>query len=667
MANRLAQEKSLYLRQHAENPVDWNPWGEEALQKAAEEDKPILVSIGYSSCHWCHVMAHESFESEYTAKLMNEHFVCIKVDREERPDIDQIYMEAVQMLNGHGGWPLNVFCLPDGRPFAGGTYFPPEDRGQGLIPWPQLIVRISDHYKKNKDDLLENADAIIKNLTAGNVLAQDPAKKLENEQLLEAAHRLCQQHDDEFGGFGNAPKFPPSMTLSFLLEVRNSAAVDERNPDFARRIDGVVNTTLMGMAHGGMFDQIGGGFARYSVDKFWLIPHFEKMLYDNAQLIEIYTKGWLRYRNPLYRVVVIETIDWLVRDMLAPNDGYYSSLDADSEGVEGKFYVWRTGEVKEILGGEYADEFCNAYSITEKGNFENGTSNPALSLTDINQREALKPQREKMLAARNERIPPSKDSKQLTSWNSLLIKGLAEAGFYLGKRSWLEAARSAADWIWQELRCGENRLQAVFYGDEARFNGYLSDYAYYAEALLSLAAKIDWIEPLASARYIDRARTIVDAVIEHFEDADSPGFYFVSDDHECLVARKKEWFDNAIPAGNSSLIHCFGCLYALTADEKYRRPIDELRQVYPVLAERTPSAISHALAGFASDAIGTVVIKIKGVDDLDPLQRALSEKPWRRVYLLMTEDPVQPPGYQLCVGTQCLEPTEDSDELISRI
>ena len=667
MANRLAAENSLYLRQHGENPVDWYPWGEEALRQAREEDKPLLVSIGYSSCHWCHVMAHESFENEYAARLMNENFVCIKVDREERPDIDQIYMETVQMLYGHGGWPLNVFCLPDGRPFAGGTYFPPDDRGQGLVPWPQLLIRVSDYYRRERGKLRDNAKAIVGNLTANNAPGADSSAELGGQQLLEAAHRLCQRHDDELGGFGSAPKFPPSMALNFLLALRGSAAIDERNPSFAQRIDTVVKTTLGAMAHGGIYDQIGGGFARYSVDKYWLIPHFEKMLYDNAQIIEIYTKGWLRYRDPLYRVIVEETIGWLDREMRAPNRGYYSSLDADSEGEEGKFQVWRPAEVEDLLGTVDARRFCEAYSITETGNFEGGASNPALSRSHTESRQELRPLREKLLATRAKRIPPGKDTKQLTAWNSLLIRGLSTAGFYLGRRDWLEAARGIADWIWEHLRFEGNRLRTVDYGERVRFNGYLTDYAYYAEALLSLGAKIDWVEPGASAGYIDRAIGIIDAVLEHFVDSETPGFYFVSDDHEAIVMRKKEWLDNALPAGNASLLHAFGSLYALTGEAKYGEALHSMREAYTGLVERAPEGIPHALSGIVIDAIGIVVIKMKGTYDIEALRRALSEKPWRETYLLVTDSAAQREGYQLCVGNQCMQPTRDLSEMVERI
>ena len=667
VSNRLAEEQSLYLRQHGENPVDWYPWGEEALGRAKKEEKPLLVSIGYSSCHWCHVMAHESFENDYIAQLMNEHFVCIKVDREERPDIDQIYMEAIQMLTGHGGWPLNVFCLPDGRPFTGGTYFPPDERGRGIVPWPQLLIRVADHFQRNRDQLEENARAIIGNLAASNQPAEISEGPIAPTSFIEAAQTIVGQHDDKFGGFGGAPKFPPSTTLNFLLQLRGSATVDLEKAELAQRIDNVINTTLTAMARGGIYDQIGGGFARYSVDTFWLIPHFEKMLYDNGLLLDIYTKAYLRYREPLYRSIIEETVEWLEREMTSPKRGFYSSLDADSEGVEGKYYVWTPEEVRKILGEENGTRLCRTYQITEEGNFEEGRSNSALAGATIEERENLRPLREIMLSARDLRIPPAKDTKQLTSWNSLAIRGLAEAGFYLNRPDWLEAAKSAADWIWEVMRYDECRLHAVHYDGKTRFNGYLNDYSFYAEALLGLASKVEWIQPGGSEVYVDRARRIIDATLDHFKDRDSTGFFFTSGDHEILASRKIDWWDGAIPSGISSLVHCFSCLYALTADSKYIESLDSLSRSYSALMQRVPSGISYALAGLVSEAIGVVTIKIKGIEDLDPLRKKLSRKPWRRTFLLRSKEPSQPSGYQLCVGTQCLEPTDDVEAVVNRL
>lgn len=674
MPNRLAQESSLYLKQHADNPVDWYPWGPEALAAAAAANKPILISIGYSACHWCHVMAHESFEDAFIAQLMNEHFVCVKVDREERPDVDHLYMEAVQMMNnGHGGWPLNVFCLPDGRPFAGGTYFPPDDRrGADVVPWPQLLMRVSDFFQRSSSDLEENADAVAKNLALGNTPFGLNGEALGTEELFGALDAILEKHDDEFGGFGRAPKFPPSMTLDFLLAMRSTATVELQNPARARQIDEVINTTLTGMAHGGLFDQFGGGFARYSVDRHWVIPHFEKMLYDNGLLLEIYSRAARRYPKPLYRAVVAETIEWLEREMAAPGGGYYSALDADSEGEEGKFYVWRPEEVIAVLGEESAKQICHVYGISTEGNFEHGASNPVLLAPSFETREDLAGERAQLLAARDKRVRPGRDSKRLVAWNCLVARGMAEAAFSFGESTWLQRARETVDWIWDSLvqphpSDGLPRLVSVAYEEGGQFNGYLDDYAFFAEANLAIAAAVDWLEPGASKTYQKRAESLLQAVLQRFTDSENVGFFFTSDDHETLVARKKEWFDNAIPAGNSSLVHGFRDMYQFTGDVMWAEALEKLKVAYPGIAGRAPQAIGHAMSGYVQAALGVAVIKVKGVDDLEPLRSALVARPWRRVYLEWTTDAAQPDGYQLCVGPQCLAPTTDPAEIAAQL
>ncbi len=663
--NKLSNEQSLYLRQHKDNPVDWWPWGDEAFAEAQRREVPVLVSIGYSACHWCHVMEHESFEDDYIAKLMNEHFVCIKVDREERPDVDAIYMEAVMMLNGHGGWPLNVFCLPDRRPFFGGTYFPPQDNDRGMIPWPQLLMRISDYWQRKRNELLDNADSIIKNMEHANTRAG--GRTLTNEQLLEAAQAVANAHDDEWGGFGQAPKFPQPMTLDFLLAMRATEAC-ERRSKLKQRLDFVINRTLMGMARGGLFDQVGGGFARYSVDRQWLIPHFEKMLYDNGQLIELYTKGWLHTREPLYRAVVEEAVGWLQREMLSPEGMFYAALDADSEGVEGKFYVWNRDLVMEVLGEKDARRFCEAYHITEKGNFEHGLSNPALTLADFEAREALAPLRELLLEARGQRVRPGLDEKVLVSWNALVIRGLAEAGFYLDRREWLELARGAFDRLLELTQKEDGSLASVYYaGVGARHTGHLDDYSFMIEAALSLAGKVEWLESGASGRYLQAAIRLTDYVLEHFKDSVGIGFYFTSDQHEQLAVRKKDWFDSAQPAGNSCLVRIFSALYALTGEARYADALADQLKGYGEIVERAPTGCAHALGGATMDATGVAVIKVKDVADLEPLRAALAERVWRGVYILQTDDPAQPTGYQLCVGTQCIEATEAVNALVETI
>lgn len=668
MANRLAEESSLYLRQHAMNPVDWWPWCREAFEEAKKRDVPVLVSIGYSSCHWCHVMERECFEDEYIAGLMNQHFVNIKVDREERPDVDQIYMEAVQMVRQQGGWPLNCFCLPDGRPFYGGTYFPPQDVGHGILPWPQLLLRISKHYKEKTEEFLENADSIVKNIAHNNDSRTSVAGEWSNHMLLSGARATCGQFDEKHGGFGSAPKFPPSMKINYLLGVRASAACELGATDLAAKIDKAVPETLIAMARGGLFDQLGGGFYRYSVDDRWEIPHFEKMLYDNGLLLDAYAKAWQRYPEPLFRNVVEETINWLQKEMQADNGGFRSSMDADSEGEEGKFYVWLPSMIKEILGEEEGRSFCEAYNITEKGNFENGTSNPVLSKEKIGVREKFSDMRKKLLDARKERIPPGLDSKQLVSWNALVIRGLAEASWAFGEKEWYSVAQKAADWIWEKMRDQSGCLKAVNYEDTGPAGmGFLDDYAFTIEAYLSMSAYGDWVSPGLSAQYLDRAKELMDKVMNQFRDKAMAGFFFISENHEQLVVRKKEWFDNAIPAGNSSLIHSLSCLYALTGETSYAKELADFRNACSQNAQEFPHGISHAMTGLTWDAIGVAVIKVKGVKDLTPLHEALTSKPWRKAFIQTTDSPDQPNGYQVCVGEQCMEPSTDLTKVLEKL
>lgn len=666
MPNQLVNEKSLYLRQHADNPVNWHPWGEEALAKAKAEDKPILVSIGYSSCHWCHVMEHESFENPYIAQLMNEHFVCIKVDREERPDVDQIYMDAVQMISQRGGWPLNVFCLPDGRPFFGGTYFPPEDRGNGMVPWPQVLIRVSDFFKRNRDQLEENAENIVKNLVASNTPLAAAGSVIDQALLLDTSREFTRRHDDAYGGFGAAPKFPPSMALNYLIQVRQGWLEISRKDSSVNpamdRIDAVIETTLTRMGHGGLFDQIGGGFARYSVDRYWIIPHFEKMLYDNGLLLDTYSRAWLTYGKPLYKAIVEETATWALREMRSDNGGFYSAFDADSEGVEGKFYVWKPEEIMEVLGQEEGKRFCQAYNITRAGNFEHGFSNPTLTESDFEIRQSLAAARAKLFRHRKGRIPPGLDKKQLTSWNSLLIRGLAEAGFALDRPDLFAAARTAADFIWDNARTPDNRLYSVYY-NEGAVNAYLDDYAFYAEALLAIVAYADTFNPGQSKRYLNRCAAITKAALTHFKDPEAVGFYFTSHDHESLITRKKEWWDGAIPSGNASMLHVLSSLYYLTLDPSYQEAFLELRQAYSGPIARSPNGIPHALGALVADSNGIEVIKAKDVENLDDLAAVLRRQPWVKRFCLLSNEPEQPPGYQRCIGTVCLLPVSKPEVL----
>lgn len=658
MPNRLAHEPSLYLRQHQDNPVDWYPWGEEAFRRAREADLPVLVSIGYSACHWCHVMAHECFESPYIAGLMNRHFVCIKVDREERPDLDHIYMEAVQMMQGRGGWPLNVFCLPDGRPFAGGTYFPPEDRGNGMIPWPQLLLRVSEFFRQQRDDLVENAKSILGNLKALNHPFPGEGR-IGPDLLLTAATDILDSYDPGYGGFGDAPKFPPSMTLDFLLALRRTRSAEER-PPLSRRLDQAVHGTLTAMAHGGIFDQVGGGFARYSVDRQWIIPHFEKMLYDNALLLGSFARGWRAFGSPLHRAVCEETVSWMEREMALPNGLFAASLDADSEGHEGRYYVWTPSQVEQVLGQEEGARFCHAYGISEDGNFEHGASNPVLLTPDFAERERFAPARRALLEARRQRPAPTRDPKAIVSWNGFAIRGLSEAGLLLGRPDWVRRAEQAAEALWSMTTSGEARLPAVIYGEAGRGRGSLDDHAAVAEGFLALASAINLCDPQREGVWRERAGALAETVLRRFSDPDRPGFFFTADDHERLPLRRKEWFDQATPSGQSSMLHVASNLYAVTGEDRWGRLLETAS--YPGILSKAPSAVSHALTAFTENAMGIAVIKGGTGSSWEALLAALQPSPWRRTVLVNSTE--LPPGrFQLCVGPSCQLPEADPEAI----
>ncbi len=658
MSNQLANESSLYLRQHADNPVDWMPWGEEAFAKAKAEDKPILVSIGYSSCHWCHVMAHESFENDYIARLMNKHFVCIKVDREERPDVDRVYMEAVQMINQHGGWPLHAFCLPDGRPFYGGTYFPPEERGQGLIPWPQLIMRISEYFDSKRDELEENAGNIVANLEHLSSTVQEEGTEWNPRDLLGGVKRIVKTRDAENGGFGGAPKFPPTMVLQFLLAMRQTRACGNEFPKLADNLDDSVVLTLEKIARGGLFDQVGGGFCRYCVDASWTIPHFEKMLYDNALLIETFAIAWSRYRQPLMIKVVEETVDWLEREMKLSSGLYAGSVDADSPEGEGKFYCWTPEELQSALGDEVADQFAKAYRVTEEGNFEGGLSYPQFD-GSLDDRDALSGARETLRTIRADRPAPVRDEKALTFWNALVARALLQAGAILGRSEWIERGGDILDRIWEE-RFVDGRLLSR--GEEDSPDGFLDDYATTAQALLVASGRGDVFSQERVAEFQARAETLGRDLLAKFKAKNGAAYYFTAENAESPILRQVEWYDNATPSGNSTVAHLLVGLSAVSEDPVFREAKESLRPSYGSLIERVANGVAFALTAWCQEASGVATIKASSQEDLKEVAAELALRCWRPQWL--TVDSSVPAGkWRLCVGNTCLPDFVSPSEL----
>jgi uncharacterized protein YyaL (SSP411 family) len=587
-ANALIKETSPYLLQHAHNPVQWYPWGEEALSKAKNEDKPILLSIGYSACHWCHVMAHESFEDERIAQLMNEYFVNIKVDREERPDLDAIYMAAVQLMTGSGGWPMTVFLTPDCIPFYCGTYFPREDR-YGMPGFRRILLNVAQAYKNTKQALLGDAESIVAELRKSDLLA-DARSELNTDILEAAASGLTANYDAVNGGFGRAPKFPPSMALSYLMRSYKRTGKKEY-------LD-VVNRTLTKMAYGGIYDQLGGGFHRYSVDATWLVPHFEKMLYDNALLSRAYLDAYLLTKNDLYRRISQETLDYVMREMTSPEGGFYSSQDADSEGKEGAFFVWHADELESLLGEGEAGLFTRYYSITRGGNFEGlnilHVPVPADEFSRLNNidemqlSEIILRNRKLVFDAREMRAKPGRDEKALTSWNGLMLRSFAEAANALDREDYRKAAIRNGTFLLSNLR-RDGKLLRSFKDGQARFNAYLEDYACLIDGLISL------YEATFDPGWIGEAENLAELMVSKFWDRRDKGFFFTSDDHESLIHRPKEFYDNATPSGNSVAAFALLRLWKLTGSERWSQYSTAVLEIMADLMPRHPSAFPHLL------------------------------------------------------------------------
>ncbi|HEX8150201.1 MAG TPA: thioredoxin domain-containing protein [Pyrinomonadaceae bacterium] len=586
--NRLAGETSPYLLQHAHNPVEWYPWGDEALEKSKREDKPILLSIGYSACHWCHVMERESFEDEEIARRMNERFVNIKVDREERPDLDQIYMSAVQMMTRHGGWPLTVFLTPDLVPFYGGTYFPPEDRHQ-MPGFPRVLEAVSEAYRTRPDEVRQSAREILSELRRMSV-AQESSEVID-AQLLDNAYRgLARSFDPRFGGFGGAPKFPSSMNLDFLLRTY-------RRTGDARALEMAAHSCRM-MAEGGMYDQLGGGFHRYSTDARWLVPHFEKMLYDNALLARLYLHAYQATGERFFRRVAEETLGYVGREMLDASGAFYATQDADSEGVEGKFFVWDLEEVESLLGPEDARLFCAYFDVTEGGNFEErnilhvgrSAEEVARELNVPAERlaEAVERGRGILFTERERRVKPGRDEKAITAWNGLMLEAYAEASAVLEREDYREIAERNAEFILESLT-SEGLLLHVYKDGRAKHVGFLDDYAFVVSGLVTL------YETTGRTRWLEAAVTLTGRMVEEFWDEEGGGFFYNGRSGENLIVRNKDYLDNATPSGNSVAAEALLRLSVLTGREDYRRKAVNVLRLVRDPVERYPSAFGYAL------------------------------------------------------------------------
>ena len=603
-SNRLIHEKSPYLLQHAHNPVDWYPWSEEAFNKAGQEDKPVFLSIGYSTCHWCHVMERESFEDDDVARILNENYVAIKVDREERPDIDQVYMTVCQALTGHGGWPLTIIMTPDKHPFFAGTYFPKRSKwGQpGLI---DVLEQVAKKWEKERDKLVGASQSIVQKVS--QYLSASSGGELSEDILDEAFNHLHQVFDSTYGGFGAEPKFPTPHNIYFLL--RYWAQTEDNDALF------MVEKTLQSMHRGGIYDHLGFGFSRYSTDRKWLVPHFEKMLYDNALLALAYLEAYQATRKKNYAGIAREIFTYILRDMTSPEGAFYSAEDADSEGEEGKFYVWTPEEVKNVLGNERGNLFCKLFDITPEGNFE-GKNIPNLINTDLNKTAAelntgveelrgiIEECRIKLFHQREQRVHPYKDDKVLTAWNALMIAALARGSSVLADKRYADAAVRAFEFIWQEMRTENGRLLARYRKGEAAYNAYLDDYSFLAWGLLEL------YEATLKPVYLQRALEVTEQMIDLFHDPDNGGFFFYGRDSEKLFARPKDAYDGAMPSGNSvaalNLLH----LARLTGNSHYDDLAHRQLKAFAGDIKDNPRAYTYFLTAlqFATYSAGEIVI-----------------------------------------------------------
>jgi uncharacterized protein len=673
--NRLIHETSPYLLQHARNPVDWYPWREEALTRARKENKPVLLSIGYSACHWCHVMEKESFENEDVARTMNERFVNIKVDREERPDLDELYMHAVQAITGSGGWPLTVFLTPELVPFHGGTYFPPEDRG-GMPGFKRILIAISDYYSEHREEVTK-ITAQMKNALHQIVQIVPSQESLDEKILSRAFEVLKSQFDRIHGGFGEAPKFPSSMGLSFLLRHWKRTKSEEALA--------MVEQTLEKMASGGICDQLGGGFHRYSVDQQWLIPHFEKMLYDNALLSRTYFEAYQATRKERYRRVAEEILVYVLREMKSPEGGFYSSQDADSEGKEGKFFVWSRDEIEGTLGKKKGNLFCAYYGVAPEGNFEGESSvlHTGSSLGEVSESQripvsdlekVLQEGRKKLFVEREDRVKPGRDEKVLASWNSLMISSFADGFRVTGNEKYLSAAEGAARFILREMR-KDGHLMRVYKDGKSQIRGYSEDYAFFIQALLDLyevTFEMDW---LMEADHLNRE------MIQQFWDDKNGGFFFTGRENEPLLAQSKNPYDNAIPSPNSVAAFNLVRLGFLTGDESLKKKAEEVfRLFYNFLLEH-PAGFTQMLSGLS------FFLNPEQIGIVGPKEDARTKSMLREIYstylpdkVLSMKDPQDPgkgkelpflidkvgnegPVVFVCKKFSCLPPAKDEEEL----
>ncbi len=633
MPNALLNQSSPYLNQASNQPVEWEPWGKAAFDKAKKLDKPVIVSIGYASCHWCRQMERDNYEDRYIASIMNRYFVCIKVDREERPDLDHFYMEASRMFNQSAGWPLHAFCLPDGSPFWCGTYFPKEDTGNGIAPWPQVLLRIAEHYKNFREELIENGKNALANLVHSNNSNLGHPSEWKNEMLIDAAKILSEAHDDLEGGFTPSPKFPSSMKMDFLFALNEAESV-RQNLEFSMRLDFCVNKTLEAIANGSLFDHVNGGFFRYCLDRKWSSPHFEKMLSDNALLISTFSRSWRKFHNPRDRKILEKTLSWIEREMGNPSIGYAGSLSAESNEMEGGHYLWEYKEMENVIGEKEAKKAKLSW-----GPFANANTDFFLPRTSDENEISFEKQEaifQKLHQARQDCKGPQRDEKRSCFQNALIVRAFIDAGVALGDKSYIEKSKELLMWMESTFTLTEGGISSMLYPDQTRSKfAFLEDYTFWAEAVLSFATISEVWKLGKSKEWINKAESLIKLAMAEFRDHNLAGYFTSSEkvDYGCLV-RKKSWYDHAIPSGNSSLLRCFSILSVLGTEKvKWQREYEEALSAYSKIVRESPDGIGHALSSISDYVIG--IVQIKGpIQFISEMANELKNVNYRTIYLV---------------------------------
>lgn len=690
--NKLIDETSPYLLQHAHNPVNWYPWGDEALQKAKQENKPILISIGYAACHWCHVMERESFEDEATAELMNEHFINIKIDREERPDLDHIYMDAVQAMTGSGGWPLNVFLTPDTKPFYGGTYFPPV-QAYNRPSWKETLLGVAQAFNEKRNEIDAQAENLTEHLIQSNSFGfqkPDSQNFFSNEKMDEAYENIMKSADKEWGGFGKAPKFPQTFTIQFLLryhyknslQVSGSSKVSPQEKDLESPALQQALLSLDKMIEGGIYDQIGGGFARYSTDTEWLAPHFEKMLYDNALLIAVISEAYQLTKKERYNEVIEETMEFIQKELFHSQGGFYSALDADSEGEEGKFYVWQKDEI-ELLLGKDAPVFCNYYDITEKGNWEEKNIlrvkktaeqfalENKIPVKELN--EILKNGKNKLLKKRNERVGPQLDDKIILGWNALMNTACSKAFGATGKQEYRQLAINNMEFLLNEFSCKkENEFFHTWKNNEAKYPAFLDDYAFLVQALIHLQ------EITADTKWLIKAKEITEFVIHNFSEPGTGFFFYTKSGQPDVIMRKKEVYDGAVPSGNAVMAENLHRLALLFDNNEWMKQSQNMLTSLGQAIVRYPTSFGYWNCQLLEKISGTVEITVLGKDFGKIHKELLAQFIPQRVImassiendrfpLLAKKAITIPASVYICKNFSCLDPVTSMAEVMSQI